>query len=146
MHKCFLSRDRTTLTRAFCMYVRPRLEYACSVWSPHHIAYKRKIESVQRRFTKTFPGLAEYNYSSRLALLFLDSLELRQLRQDLILVYKIVFRLVDVNSNDYFKMNADSVTRGHVFKLLASNCRVDARKCFLARELSMSGIVYLHRR
>jgi hypothetical protein len=102
IHKCFLSRDRTTLTRAFCMYVRPMLEYACSLWLPHHIAYIRKIESVQRRFTKRFPGLAEYNYSSRLALLDLDSLELRRLRQDLILVYKIVFRLVGVNSNDYF--------------------------------------------
>jgi ribonuclease P/MRP protein subunit RPP40 len=135
IHKCFLSRDRTTLTRAFCMYVRPMLEYACSVWSPHHIAYIRKIESVQRRFTKRFPGLAEYNYSSRLALLDLDSLELRRLRQDLILVYKIVFRLVDVNSNDYFKMNADSVTRGHVFKLLTSNCRVDARKWFFSQRI-----------
>jgi hypothetical protein len=29
-HKCFLSRDRTTLTRAFCIYVRPMLEYAYS--------------------------------------------------------------------------------------------------------------------
>jgi hypothetical protein len=124
------------------------LEYVCSVWSPHHIAYIRKVESVQRRFTKRFPGLAEYNYSSRLALLDLDSLELRRLRQDLILVYKIVFRLVDVNSNYYFKTNADSVTRGHVFKLLTSNCRTVVLMLgngFLARELSMSGIVYLHR-
>jgi hypothetical protein len=48
------------------------------------------------------------------SLLDLDSLELRRLRQDLILVYKIVFRLVDVNSNDYFKMNADSVTRVYI--------------------------------
>jgi hypothetical protein len=52
---------------------------------------------VQRRFNKRFPGLAKNNYSSRLALLDLDSLELGRLRQDLILVYKIVFRLVDVN-------------------------------------------------
>jgi hypothetical protein len=58
-----------------------------------------------------------------------------RLRQDLILVYKIVFRLVDVNSNDYFKMNADSVTRGHVFKFLTSNCRVDARKWFFSQRI-----------
>jgi hypothetical protein len=117
------------------MYVWPMLEYACSVWSPHHIAHIRKIESVQRRFTKRFPSLAEYNYSSRFALLDLDSLELRRLRQDLILVYQIVFRLVYVNSNDYFKMNADSVTRGHVFKLFTSNCRVDARKWFINQRI-----------
>jgi hypothetical protein len=32
-------------------------------------------------------------------------------------------------------MNADSVTRGHVFKLLASNCRVDARKWFFSQRI-----------
>jgi hypothetical protein len=90
---------------------------------------------VQRRFTKRLPGLAGYNYSSRLALLDLDSLELRRLRQDLILAYKIVFRIVDVNLNDYFKMNTDSVTRGHGLKLFASNCRIDARKWFFSQRI-----------
>jgi len=31
----FHSRDRTLLTTAFCIYVRPLLEYCFSVWSPH---------------------------------------------------------------------------------------------------------------
>jgi hypothetical protein len=49
---------------------------------------------------------------------------------------KLLFRLVDVNiSNYYFKMNADSVTRGHVFKLLTSNCRVDARKWLFSQRI-----------
>jgi hypothetical protein len=56
IRKCFLSRDRDSLTRAFCAYVRPSLEYACSVWSPHHVTEIRKVESVQRRFTKRLPG------------------------------------------------------------------------------------------
>jgi len=35
IHKCFLSRDVQTLTRAFTVYVRSLLEYGFNVWSPH---------------------------------------------------------------------------------------------------------------
>jgi len=35
IHKCFLSKDTSTLTRAFIVYVRPLLEYASVVWSPY---------------------------------------------------------------------------------------------------------------
>ena len=34
INKCFVSRDRSTLLRAFITYVRPLLEYASPVWSP----------------------------------------------------------------------------------------------------------------
>jgi hypothetical protein len=52
IHKCFLSRDVTTLVRAFTVYVRPLLEYACCVWSPVYANAIQQIESVQRRFTR----------------------------------------------------------------------------------------------
>ena len=32
--KCFRSRDKRILTRAYCTYVRPILEYCFPVWSP----------------------------------------------------------------------------------------------------------------
>ena len=135
IRKCFLSRDRDSLTRAFCVYVRPLLEYACSVWSPHHVTEIRKVESVQRRFTKRLPGLGEHDYSSRLAILDLDSLELRRLRQDLLLAYKIIFGLVNVDSSKHFTICRDSVTRGHSYKLVASKCRVDVRKWFFNQRI-----------
>jgi len=38
IHKCFTSRDAATLCRrAFVVYVRPLLEYATWVWSPHRV-------------------------------------------------------------------------------------------------------------
>jgi hypothetical protein len=88
----------------------------------------RKIESVQRRFTKRLPGLAEYDYSSRLAILDLDSLESRRLCQDIVLTYKIIFGLVNVDSTKYFTISRDSVTRSHCYRLIASKCGVDVRK------------------
>ena len=50
--KCFTSRHAQTLLRAFKTYVLPVIEYASSVWSPHYAADIRKVERVQRKFTK----------------------------------------------------------------------------------------------
>ena len=54
--KCFHSRHRATLFKAFTTYVRPLLEYATPVWSPYAITNITKIESVQRSFTKRLPA------------------------------------------------------------------------------------------
>ena len=124
IHKFFLSRDRATLVRAFITYVRPILEYASSVWSPHQVADVRKIESVQRRFTKRLPGLTALSYTERLAVLELDNLELRRLRLDLILAYKIVFRLGYVDFESYFTTMVNSVTRGYKYKLYPNSSRL----------------------
>jgi len=52
IHKCFLSEDAATLTKAFIFtYVRPILEYASVIWSPYHLGEIAKLESVHRRFT-----------------------------------------------------------------------------------------------
>jgi len=68
IHKCVVSRDTASLTRAFIVYVRPLLEYAAPVWSPHHVGKIIQIESVQRRFTKRLPGLKDLLYKDRLEL------------------------------------------------------------------------------
>jgi hypothetical protein len=102
IHKCFLSTDRATLVRAFITYMRPILEYASSIWSPYHLTDVRKIEAVQRRVTKRLPGLTAFNYSTRLAILGLDCLELRRLRLDLVLAYKLIDGLVEAKSSTLF--------------------------------------------
>jgi len=55
IHKCFVSKDSPTLMKAFLVYVTPVLEYASCVWSPQSVGLIKKIESVQRQFTKRFP-------------------------------------------------------------------------------------------
>jgi len=75
-------------TRAFKVYVLPIIVYVF-VWSPHLAIDIRKVESVQRKFTKRrLPGCSHLSYSDRLARLNLDSLVVRRLRQHLILTYK----------------------------------------------------------
>ena len=71
-----------------------------------------------------------------LARLKLESLEVRRLRHDLILTYKILFVLTDMNQSDFFTF-ADRThsTRGHAYKLLPSHCRVDVPKCFFTERI-----------
>jgi len=93
IHKCFMSKEVSLLCRAFTVYVRPLLQYASCVWSPHLIKDIERLERVQRRFTKRLRWLSTLTYKDRLQLLGLQSLESRRLQFDLIYAYKILFSL-----------------------------------------------------
>ena len=81
---------------------------------------------MQRRFTKRIPGLGGLSYPQRLCLLKLPSLELRRLHFDLIMVYKIIHGLVELDPGRFF-VRATSTTRGHSFKLMkVATTRFDA--------------------
>ena len=77
--KCLLSKD-----------VRPLVEYYSPVWSPSNTGLITKLESIQRRFIKSLSGISSFSYSERLSLLNLDFLEMRRLRADLMLCFKML--------------------------------------------------------
>ena len=54
-----------------------------------------KIENVQRKFTKHTKGLQNISYEERLKRIKLPSLEYRQLRNDMIQVFKIAKKIYD---------------------------------------------------
>ena len=115
-----MSRNPEILLRAFKVYVRPLLEYATCVWSPHYIYAIDNIEAVQRKFTKRLKGCKDMEYPARLSYLHLQSLERRRLTADLILTYRIILGLIDVCMSDYFQlMSSDgdrTVTRGNTIR------------------------------
>ena len=100
--KSFMCRDHVFLRRMFNVFVRPILEYCTTVWSPQGLENIKKIERVQRRFTKRFPGLSDVPYLDRLQILKLERLELRRLRFDIIMSYNIVKGLNGLNFSDFF--------------------------------------------
>jgi hypothetical protein len=137
-------KDILTFLHAFNVYVRPLLEYASCVWSPYHTSKITQTEHVQRRFTKRLPRFADITYKDRLRTINADSLELRRLRNDLLLAYKVLFNLVDVNAADFHTFaNSRSNTRGYRFKLLAHNNRINRRKSCFLNVLYRSGTDYL---
>ena len=98
----FITRDNDFLLRMFNVYVRPLLEYSSQVWAPHLLSNIDKIESVQRHFTKSFPGLKHYSYNERLNLLHIQPLELRRLRADCIFLQKIRLGYIDISFDSLF--------------------------------------------
>ena len=75
--RCFKSRDPVLLTKAFCVFVLPLLEFSSVVWNPVLKQDITRIELVQRRFTKRLSGLRNFSYT-RLSYLGLDSLQCRR--------------------------------------------------------------------
>jgi hypothetical protein len=114
--RCFKSRDPTLLFKAFCVYVRPLVEYCVPVWSPRYIADINKIEAVQRRFTKRLFNFRWLSYRDRLLKLNADSLELRRLKICLTMIYKILHGFVSIDAVSIFKLSCTS-TRGHNLKI-----------------------------
>ena len=103
----FSSNNIQLLTSLFKIYVRPILEYNTCTWSPHQDYNIKAAESTQKRFTKIIcqrANISFSNYSDRLAKLNLESLKDRRSKNDLILAYKVINNLVDVNTK-LFRFN-----------------------------------------
>ena len=81
------------------------------------------IERVQRRFSKRLPGLKKFTYEERFKFLGWPTLELRRLHTDLIWSYKILFGLVHLNSDHFFKLSPNQTRRWHV----TISCQPDGR-------------------
>jgi len=82
IHRCFSFKDRPMLVQAYITYVRPLLKHNSSIWSPASIKDIRRLEGVQRKFSKRNPGMSGLTYYSRLKVLCLESLELKQIGAD----------------------------------------------------------------
>ena len=69
------------------------------LWSRQYSYLVDKDESAQRQFTKRYPLYSTLDYPTRLKSLEQCSLEKRRIVHDLVLTYKIVFKLVDVQTS-----------------------------------------------
>lgn len=100
----FVTRELSFIRKAFTTYIRPILEYNTPLWNPCEIYLIDLIENVQREFSRRIPSLSHLGYSERLSKLKLEPLELRRLRYDLIMYYKILNNLTPIDPNKYFEI------------------------------------------
>jgi len=107
------------------MYVH--LWNTANPWSLYTTGNINKVEAVQRRFTKSINGLSSLSYISRLNELSLETIELRRLKQDLVMCFKIVNGDVDIEPNSIFTFSIngmhDQMSQVQVTR------RVCARRC-----------------
>ena len=79
LYRAFSCRDLKFMRLAYVTYIRPLLEFNTQIWSPSILKYINKVESVQRYFTKRIPSLNTLSYQERLAMIDLETLDIRRL-------------------------------------------------------------------
>jgi hypothetical protein len=127
--RSFISREPSVLFKAFTVYVLPLLEYCSPVCTPVYKGDIDLIERVQRRFTQRLRGLEDLTYADRLlALGQAETLEIRRLKVDLIMIFKIIHNIVALDFAQFFGLNNYNCTRGNNYKLLKPVCNNNVRQ------------------
>jgi hypothetical protein len=120
------------MVKAYCTYVRPLLEYCSPVWPPHTHCLIDKIEKVQRFFRWRVAGLWAVPYTARFVVLNLQTLEYLRIFCDLVLCYN----KINTDLANVFKLNSNSITRGHTLKLYKFQCRLDYTKYYFTNRVT----------
>ena len=121
------------LIKLYKCFVRPVLEYASVVFSPHHISLIDLIENVQRRFTKRLYGTHSVCYVDRPKLCNLEFAELCHMHANLIMLYKIFNGHICINLDNCICLSSgEHSTRGNRLKLHKFFAKLNIRKDFFA--------------
>ena len=130
-----VSRNKNIITKIYKALVRPKLDYCVQGWRPYLRKDIDQLEKVQRRATKLISECKGLNYSQRLELTGLTTLEKRRDRGDMIEVFKILKGFNKVDSSKFFKLSENTKTRGHTMKLVKTRTRLDCRKYFFTNRV-----------
>ena len=88
IRRTFSYLDEHLFKQLYTTFVRPHIEYAQSVWSPHLLKHVKQLENVQIRATSQVDVMKKMEYSERLRKLDLPTLLYRRERGDMIEVWK----------------------------------------------------------
>ena len=128
--KATLCREPDFMTHILVTHIRPVLEYASVVWNTGYKEDARRLESVQRLWTRNVKGLEDKDYGERLKSLNLYSVKGRLLRADLIKCWKIFHGLSPIDPSDFWDTDSDHRTRGNRFKIKVSRQQLDTTTRF----------------
>ena len=128
--KATLCRDPDFMIHVLRTHIRPVLEYASVVWNTGYIEDVRRLEAVQRLWTRHTKGLEDKDYAERLRSLDLYSIKGRLLRTDLIKCWKIFQGCCPIKPGDLWDVATDRRTRGNRYKIKVRRCQLDTRARF----------------
>ena len=117
------------------VHIRPILEYSSPVWNSGYIQDLKRLEAVQRLWTRNVLGLKDMIYAERLRALDLFSVQGRLLRADMLKCWKIFHGHCHVSPERLWVIESGRRTRGHIYKIKVSRCQVDARARFFTHRV-----------
>ena len=111
---------------AYNSFVRPILNYAAPVWTPHTNYHINKLEAIQKRAAQFIMSDHRRTSSVSAMLTFLQwgSVKAQHRELCLIMLYKIIHGLVELNIPDYI-IPAPRITRGHTMKFVQPAMHTD---------------------
>ena len=116
--------------------IRPHLEYCPQVWSPSYKKDIEELEKVQRRATKLVPELHDVPYEERLKILKLYPLQERRQRGDMILAFKMLNGMLDIDTEKLLPLNrSTSNTRSHDLQLKYNVAKTISRNSFFTKRI-----------
>ena len=127
--------DKDMFLKLYKSIVRSKLEYGNVIWHPIFKRQSRSLEKVQRRATKLVPNLKHLSYKERLKSLKLPTIKYRQIRGDLIQVFKIVHSIDNICQEEFFNLNSNN-TRNSDLKIQKEYASSTIRRNFLPLRIS----------
>ena len=134
--RVFQTRKISVMLTVYKGVIRPILEYASVIWNPNALGQIRRLEKVQKWYTKRIAGLHSLSYNERLQVLQLETLLSRRRYFDLLHVYKVLgnSRVRD----QMFQMQRDAqvmTLRGHEFAIHKLRANTRQRRQFFANRV-----------
>ena len=127
---CTLNRESSFIMNIYKSHIRPKIEYGSCVWNVGYLGDLRKLERLQKRWTRAVSDLAGQNYKERLDALDLYSIKGRLLRADMIYVWKIMHGYSSISPEDLFVIENSGRTRGHPLKIKILRSHQEIRSRF----------------
>ena len=116
--------------------IRPLLEYCVQAWSPRQKKEIEILENVQRRATKLVRQYKHLEYADRLKKLNLTTLEERRQRGDMILTYRLLNGLEDIDYRKFFTLQDSHYNlRRHSKTLKKEASRLNIRSSYFSRRI-----------
>ena len=135
LKRTFVSIDPMSFRVLYTSLVRPHLEFAVPVWSPHQKSDIKTLEKVQRRALKWLNFGMKLGYEEKLLNVELLSLETRRVRGDLIQMYKLIHKL-DKASITEIDFQKRTNTRRHDLRYTREDVKISHRVNFLPNRIA----------